>query len=217
MSGAAIGLDAGTSYTVGQALPCKEIGDPSQIFDLVRGDQGGFPDAFPVQTDEGELCLQPYVRIEPSFDAVAFETPSGSVSVVALNKGEDTLTYSLYDANSGLGASEIVMPPHSIQSFSIPKQPKHGAAAASAATTLPTIATPMMSSKTAAAHAAHDAALRPTLLLVAAMCAAIGAALVVGGVQRAITLTPVDVREIPSPGDAYQADYEAMVDEDGEH
>ena len=217
VSGAAIGLDAGTSYTVGQALPCKEIGDPSQIFDLVRGDQGGFPDAFPIRTDEGELCLQPYVRIEPSFDAVAFETPSGSVSVVALNKGEDTLTYSLYDANSGLGASEIVMPPHSIQSFSIPKQPKHGAAAASAATTLPTIATPMMSSKTAAAHAAHDAALRPTLLLVAAMCAAIGAALVVGGVQRAITLTPVDVREIPSPGDAYQADYEAMVDEDGEH
>ena len=31
VSGAAIGLDAGTKYTVGQALPCKEIGDPSQV------------------------------------------------------------------------------------------------------------------------------------------------------------------------------------------
>ena len=49
VSGAAIGLDAGTSYTVGEALPCNAIGDPTQTFDVVRGDQGGFPDAFPIR------------------------------------------------------------------------------------------------------------------------------------------------------------------------
>ena len=84
MSGAAIGLDAGTSYTVAQALPCKPIGEPSQTFDVVRGDQGGFPDSFPIRTttpaadadlaggEAAEMCLQPYVRLEPMFGATAF-------------------------------------------------------------------------------------------------------------------------------------------------
>ena len=68
VSGAAIGLDAGTKYTVAQALPCKEPGHPSQTFDVVRGDQGGFPEAFPIrspavlddedETNDHELCLQ---------------------------------------------------------------------------------------------------------------------------------------------------------------
>jgi len=123
-SGAEIGLDAGTMYTIAQALPCEPIGEPSQLFDVVRGDQGGFPDSFPMRApaDESspELCMQPYIAKEPDFDAIAFETPDGSVSVVAMNKGEEALTFSLYDEALGLGATEVVSPPHSIQSFKLP-------------------------------------------------------------------------------------------------
>ena len=71
--------------------------------------------------DAPELCLQPYVRVEPSFDAAAFLTPDGTVSVVAMNKGEEALTFTLHDASLGLGAKEVVVPPHSIQSFVLPK------------------------------------------------------------------------------------------------
>ena len=49
-SGASIGLDAGSTYMVAQAIECIDGFDPSQTFDLVRGDQGGFPDAFPVRS-----------------------------------------------------------------------------------------------------------------------------------------------------------------------
>jgi len=132
-SGAEIGLDAGTTYTVAQALPCKEIGDPSQTFDVVRGDQGGFPENFPVRSPASaganELCLQPYIAKEPDFDAIAFQTPDGSVSVVAMNKGDDEQTFTLYDASLGLGAVDVVAPPHSIQSYKLP--PKGSTAALS--------------------------------------------------------------------------------------
>ena len=69
-SGAAIGLDAGTTMVVAQARPCLPPGAPSQTFDLVNGDQSGFPKAFPIRSpvDNGdsdrELCLQPWVAKE---------------------------------------------------------------------------------------------------------------------------------------------------------
>ena len=136
-SGATIGLDPGSTYVVAQALPCKPIGEPSQIFDLVNGDQGGFPTDFPIRSrveangdDEAqELCMQPYVRLEPKFDAVAFEKPDGSVSVVALNNGDEALAFDLYDEALGMGVTDVSMPPHSIQSFALPKPP-HGHATA---------------------------------------------------------------------------------------
>lgn len=91
-NGASVGLDAGTSLTIAQALPCtNQPGDPTQTFDVVQGDQQGFPDAFPIRSYASdtelahELCLQPYIAKEPSFDAVAFETPSGEIAVVAMN------------------------------------------------------------------------------------------------------------------------------------
>lgn len=136
-SGAAVGLDAGTTMVVAQALPCKEAGDPSQTFDVVQGDQQGFPLAFPIRspavdseddpdpTSERELCLQPYIAKEPSFDAVAFQTPDGAVSVIAVNKGDDDQTFSIYDATLGAGTEEqLVSPAHSIQSFRLPALPK---------------------------------------------------------------------------------------------
>ena len=148
-SGASIGLDAGTTYTVAQALPCKPIGDASQIFDVVRGDQGGFPEGFPVRSyaakgeEATEVCLQPYIAKEPEFDAIAFQTPDGGVSVVAMNKGEEGHTFTLYDATLGLGATEVVVPPHSIQSYKLPATtttvlPSAGSTAALVATSTAT-------------------------------------------------------------------------------
>ena len=132
VSGALIGLDAGTMYTVAQAQPCKSAGEPSQTFELVRGDQGGFPGDFPIRApaiasndpdspDSQELCMQPFVRIEPNFGAVAFETPDGGVSVVALNSGDAPLTFDLYDSTVGMGVEDVTMPAHSMQSFVLPK------------------------------------------------------------------------------------------------
>ena len=73
-----------------------------------------------VHASDVEPCLQPYIAKEPSFDAVAFETPDGSVSVVAMNKGDDELTFTLYDASLSLGALDVLVPPHSIQSYTLP-------------------------------------------------------------------------------------------------
>ena len=144
-SGAAVGLDAGTTMVVAQALDCREFGDPDQTFDVVQGDQQGFPRAFPIRSpaidggggaDGGgsnrdrELCLQPYIAKEPSFDAVAFETPSGEVSVIALNKGDDPLPFTLYDETLGQGVEGLVAPAHSVLSFRLPA--KSGAKPATA-------------------------------------------------------------------------------------
>ena len=129
-SGAVIGLDAGTMYTVAQALACEEAGHPSQTFDLVQGDQGGFPNGFPVRSppvlggdnvdSNLEACLQPFVAKEPTFGAVAFERPDGYVAVVAQNRGEEPLTFTLYDDALELGATGLTVPPHSIQSYKLP-------------------------------------------------------------------------------------------------
>jgi len=67
-----------------------------------------------------EACLQPFVAKEPIFGAVAFERPDGYVAVVAQNRGEEPLTFTLYDDALGLGATGLTVPPHSIQSYKLP-------------------------------------------------------------------------------------------------
>jgi len=67
-----------------------------------------------------EACLQPFVAKEPTFGAVAFERPDGYVAVVAQNRGEEPLTFTLYDDALGLGATGLTVPPHSIQSYKLP-------------------------------------------------------------------------------------------------
>ena len=130
-SGAAIGLDAGTTMAVAQARPCITPASPSQTFDLVHGDQQGFPNNFPIRSaasveggSDSELCLQPYVTSEPEFDAVAFLTPQGTVSVVAMNAGDKAQTFTLFESTSGLGAAEVTVPPHSINSYTLPRPTK---------------------------------------------------------------------------------------------
>ena len=140
-SGAAIGLDAGTTMVVAQAQPCLPPGAPSQTFDLVNGDQSGFPKAFPIRSpvDNGdsdrELCLQPWVAKDPTFDAVAFATPNGSVALVAMNRGDEALgPFDLFDEQLGAGVQGISLPPHSIQSYVLPAAPAAAAMGAHAAT-----------------------------------------------------------------------------------
>lgn len=62
-SGASIGLDAGTTYEVAQAIECIEGFDVSQTFDLVRGDQGGFPNAFPVRLRDSLWMPNPLIFV----------------------------------------------------------------------------------------------------------------------------------------------------------
>ena len=126
-----------------QALPCTDIDAEAQTFSVVHGDGQGFPHAFPVRSlanlanddpsDDRELCLQPDIAKEPDFDAVAFVTPDGGVSVVAMNKGKEALTFSIYDVSLGAGASNVTVPPHSIQSYRLPAAPSAASPAASPA------------------------------------------------------------------------------------
>merc|ERR1712003_331503 len=104
-SGADIGLDAGTTYQLAQAQPCKKVGDPFQtFFDYIQGDTDDLPKAFPVRLPplpeadtSNDLCLQPYITKKPKFDTVAFKTPDGSISLIAINSGDDSHTFTLYD------------------------------------------------------------------------------------------------------------------------
>ena len=43
-----------------------------------------------------------------------------------MNKGDDELTFTMYDATLGLGATDVVVPPHSIQSYKLPAKSAHG-------------------------------------------------------------------------------------------
>ena len=52
---------------------------------------------------------------------MAFQTPNGSVSLVAMNRGDDALgPFDLYDEQLGAGVTGISLPPHSIQSYVLP-------------------------------------------------------------------------------------------------
>ena len=88
-SGAAVGLDAGTTVDAAQLGEC---GTPAAKLTLGNYDGGGFPSNFAVRSGDG-LCLQPLVLRTQQFDAVAFKAPDGSVSLIALNTGEKPIEY----------------------------------------------------------------------------------------------------------------------------
>ena len=112
-SGAAVGLDAGTSVEIPQLGEC---GSKASVFTLANYDGGGFPSNFATRTHNG-LCLQPLVTRKTEFDAVAFQAPDGSISLVALNTGEKPIEFALHDAQAGIGVPSITLPPHAIHSY----------------------------------------------------------------------------------------------------
>jgi len=131
-SGLSVGLDAGVTVTAAQLKPCAEDGDKTQTFALANYDQGGFPDNFHVRLPGEELCLQPQIQRLPHFDAVAFEQPSGKISLVAMNMGEKPISFSIVDAESSTGVHDVTLAPHAIHSYTW--MPTAAAAAETAAT-----------------------------------------------------------------------------------
>lgn len=123
--GSDIGMDKGVQILVVEMYECVP-GALNQTFQLVRVSDGGECKAgdecrmiagYP-HTDS-PMCVQPQLVRRPHFDAAAFETPSGDISVVALNLGDESIKYTLYDTSSGYGASDLEMPPHSMVSYTL--------------------------------------------------------------------------------------------------
>ena len=134
-SGVAVGRDAGVTITAAQTDPCLADGAPSQTFVLDNYDGTGYPSTpehFPVRTADS-LCLQPQIARVPHFDAVGFLTPDDTVTVVALNIGDQPITMTLHDAASKLGTAGLTVPAHAIHTYRWPVDVNAAAAAAPAA------------------------------------------------------------------------------------
>lgn len=106
--GNAVGMDAGVDVQAAQLLPC-DSSNADQTF------QGVGDGKFAIQTPNG-LCVQPYNLDKVLFDAVAFQAPDGQITVVALNVGDEPVTFDLYDANLG-GGAPVQVPGHGIVSY----------------------------------------------------------------------------------------------------
>jgi len=157
-AGWAVGLDAGVKVTAGQMYECYPPGTANQTFELSNYDGGGFPSNFPVRTKDG-LCLQPQIQRVPHFDAVAFVTPSGSVSLVTINLDFKPMQFTLFDAASGAGATGLAIPPHSIQTYTY--TPGAAAAELELSTALGSAASEHPAQSGSAASAAAAAASTP--------------------------------------------------------
>ena len=112
-NGAAVGLDPGVAIVAAHVKPCLDPGDPSQTFRLANYDEQGFPGNFPVRTvpaapGGGELCLQPMIIQVPHFNAVAFEQPSGEVSLITMNLGDSDVNFTIVDQNAQTGVSHMI-------------------------------------------------------------------------------------------------------------
>merc|ERR1711937_776839 len=100
-----------------QLTTCLPSGSPDQAFQLDEARGMGFHVS---ARTSPFVCLQPLVPQTPKFDAVAFETPGGDVSVVVVNLHEADIMFDLYDVGAGVGAQYLRMPPHSIASYIVP-------------------------------------------------------------------------------------------------
>jgi hypothetical protein len=120
--GGAVGLDKGLTIVAAQLRECYPEGTPNQTFAVSNYDSQGFPDNFPVRTlpgapGGGELCLQPQIVRLPHFDAVAFELPDKSVSLVLMNIGDQPVEFSLVDKASRMGVRRLTIPSHAIHTY----------------------------------------------------------------------------------------------------
>jgi len=107
--GDAVGMDAGVDVQAAQLMAC-DSSNADQSFEAVQTDS-----TFAIET-QGGLCVQPYNLDKVLFDAVAFQAPDGQVTLVAMNIGDESVTFDLYDANLGAGTS-VEVPSHGIVSY----------------------------------------------------------------------------------------------------
>mmetsp|Transcript_140548 Transcript_140548/g.262184 ORF Transcript_140548/g.262184 Transcript_140548/m.262184 type:complete len:690 (-) Transcript_140548:80-2149(-) len=118
--GQAIGLDPGVDAEGGIGLACNRslrLGENPRnwkhnSFSLV----GNFPDSFQIQTPEGN-CMLPVGLDNTYFDAVAFETPSGEVSLVAMNLRNSPAVFDIHDVGANGSYRAIELPAHSIATY----------------------------------------------------------------------------------------------------
>jgi len=106
--GDAVGMDKGVDVQAAQLMSC-DASNADQTFQTVGAG------TFAIETPNG-LCVQPYNLDKVLFDAVAFQAPDGQVTLVALNIGDEPVTFDLYDANLGGGAA-VQVPSHGIVSY----------------------------------------------------------------------------------------------------
>ena len=98
-AGWAVGLDAGVTTIAAQVYDCYPAGTPNQTFALEPGaGAGGVESGFAVRSlaFDGH-CLQPELERLPHFDAVAFEQPDGSVTMVVMNTNDHEMPLTIYD------------------------------------------------------------------------------------------------------------------------
>lgn len=107
--GDAVGMDKGVDVQAAQLMPC-DSSNADQTFVTVQTDG-----TFAIETPGG-LCAQPYDLDKVLFDAVAFQAPDGQVTLVALNVGDEAVTFDLYDGKLGAGTS-VEVPSHGIVSY----------------------------------------------------------------------------------------------------
>lgn len=117
VSGPVVGMDPGVDVQAGLAEDCGEVSE-GQIQTFVLSSSAGqsFPAGFHLQTGTGD-CMIPVGADAITFDAVAFETPHGEISIVAMNLGEADISFEIYDTESQSGTTNVTVPMHGIASF----------------------------------------------------------------------------------------------------
>ena len=117
-------------------------------------------EAFVVRSVADDTCLQPELEKLPHFDAVAFEQPDGSVSLVVLNTNDQAIPLTVYDQEAEM-AVEHTVPAHAIHTYrySPPKAVKSLRLddAAAAATAVPSASTISLSAAPSSAAGAAQA------------------------------------------------------------
>jgi len=124
VGGPHVGLDPGVDVQAGFAEKCGTVpAGQTQTFQLAPSGAKTFPDGFHIKTSEGN-CMLPVGADTITFDAVAFQTPVGDISIVAMNRGEYDLTFDIYETSSKSGAKQLLVPKHGIASFVITSKKK---------------------------------------------------------------------------------------------
>lgn len=118
VSGPVVGLDPGVDVEAGLAENCGDVAGQIQTFELTASGDKTFPQGFHIKASDGN-CMIPVGGDTINFDAVAFESETGDVSVIAMNMGEQDIDFDLYDLASQAGGKTSV-PKRSITSFTFP-------------------------------------------------------------------------------------------------
>merc|ERR1740130_2289400 len=125
VGGPVVGMDPGVDVQAGLAESCGQVpADQIQSFTLTSSNGKSFPEGFHIQTASGD-CMIPVGADIITFDAVAFETPTGEVSIIAMNLGEADLAFEIYDTASKSGAKNVTVPMHGITSFRLNPTESH--------------------------------------------------------------------------------------------